>query len=128
MKADIAIPDFSCISKINVTLPRHVLTKAIPPVSLVIVVSTELKVDGKDELHQEKHDIPARRTWRKLYLAIDVNHQVLACELTTPEVGDTTAVPDLLVNIPTPFRTFIGDGAYDGDPVSQVVLDKQVDT
>ena len=72
MKADIAIPDFSCISKINVTLPRHVLTKAIPPVSLVIVVSTELKVDGKDELHQEKHDIPARRTWRKLYLAMKI--------------------------------------------------------
>ena len=66
-----------------------------------------------------------RRTWRRLHLAIDENHQVLACELTTPEVGDPTAVPDLLDQITTPFDTFMGDGAYDGEPVSQAVLNKQ---
>jgi hypothetical protein len=125
MKADITIPDFSSISKRSIALPRHVLTKAMEPGSLVIVDSTGLKVYGKDEWHQEKHDVPARRTWRKLHLAIDENHQVLACELTTPEVGDTSAVPDLLNQIDTAFDTFMGDGAYDGEPVSQAVLDKQ---
>ncbi|MGZ8191490.1 MAG: transposase [Methylococcaceae bacterium] len=78
------------------------------PGSLVIVDSTGLKVYGKDEWYQEKHDIPARRTWRKLYLAIDENHHVLACELTTPEVGDLTAVPELLAQIITPFRNLHG--------------------
>ncbi|HEY5138951.1 MAG TPA: transposase, partial [Methylococcales bacterium] len=68
-----------------------------------------------------------RRTWRKLHLAINENHQVLACELTTPDVGDPTAVPDLLAQIDTPFGTFIGDGAYDGKPVSRAVLDQQPD-
>jgi hypothetical protein len=97
------------------------------PGSLVIVDSTGLKVYGKDEWHQEKHDVPARRTWRKLHLAIDEKHQVLAVELTTPDVGDPTAVPDLLDQITTPFATFMGDGAYDGDPVSQAVLNKQPD-
>jgi hypothetical protein len=97
------------------------------PGSLVIVDSTGLNVYGKDERHQEKHDVPARRTWRRLHLAIDENHQVLACELTTPEVGDPTAVPDLLDQITTPFETFMGDGAYDSEPVSQVVLNKQPD-
>jgi hypothetical protein len=97
------------------------------PGSLVIVDSTGLKVYGKDEWHQEKHDVPARRTWRKLHLAIDEKHQVLACELTTPEIGDPTAVPDLLAQITTPFDIFMGDGAYDGEPVSQAVLDKQPD-
>src|SRR5664280_2981342 len=111
MKAEITIPDFSSISKR----------------CIVIVDSTGLKVYGKNEWHQEKHNVSARRTWRKLHLAIDENHQVLACELTTPDVGDPTAVPDLLAQIDTPFRTFIGDGAYDGEPVSQAVLDQQPD-
>jgi hypothetical protein len=60
-------------------------------------------------------------------LAVDENHQILACELTTPEVGDPTAVPDLLDQIDTPFETFMGDGAFDGEPVSEAIFDKQPD-
>ena len=127
LKVEISIPDFSCISKRSIGLPRHALSKALDPGSLVIVDSTGLKVYGKDEWHQEKHNVPARRTWRKLHLVIDEHHQVLACELTTPEVGDTTAVPDLLDQITTPFEMFMGGGAYDGEPVAQAVLTKQLD-
>jgi hypothetical protein len=127
MGAAIAIPDFSSISRRTVELPVILLTKALKPGSVVIVDSTRLKVYGKDEWHQEKHAVPARRTWRKLHLAIDEHHQVLACELTTPEVGDPTAVVDLLAEINTPFDTFIGDGAYDGEPVSLAVLAHQPD-
>ena len=54
-------------------------------------------------------------------------HQIVACELTTPEVGDPTAVADLLGQIETPFETFMGDGAYHGEPVAQAVLDRQPD-
>lgn len=122
---NISIPDFSSLSKRNVNLPRHKLTKALEPGSVVIVDSTGLKVYGKDQWHQEKHAVAARRTWRKLHLAVDENHQVLACELTTPETGDPTAVPDLLDQIDTPFDTFIADVANDGDPVSHAVLQQQ---
>jgi hypothetical protein len=125
MGAAIAIPDFSCISKRTVKLPTILLTKALQPGSVVIVDSTGLKVYGKNEWHQEKHAVPARRTWRKLHLAIDEHHHVLACELTTPEVGDSTATADLLAQITTPFDAFIGDGAYDGEPVAAAVLSKQ---
>src|SRR6201995_898926 len=125
MKSTISIPDYSSISKRSISIPRHVLSQALEPGSLVIVDSTGLKVYGKDEWHQEKHDVVARRTWRKLHLAIDEHHQVLACELTTPEVGDPSAVADLLAQIDTPFDAFIGDGAYDGEPVSQAVLKQQ---
>jgi hypothetical protein len=125
MKAEITIPDFSSIAKRSIVFPRHILIKAMEPGSIVIVDPTGLKVYGKDEWHQEKHAVPARRTWRKLHLAIDEHNQLLACELTTPDVGDPTAVPDLLVQIDTPFGTFIGDGAYDGEPVSRAVLDQQ---
>jgi len=122
---DISIPDFSSLSKRSVALPRHKLTQWLEPGSIIIVDSTGLKIYGKDEWHQEKHDVAARRTWRKLHLTVDENHQVIACELTTPETGDPTAVPDLLHQIDTPFDTFIADGAYDGDPVSQAVLTQQ---
>ena len=128
MGAAIAIPDFSCISKRTVDkLPAIFLTKAMKPGSVVIIDSTGLKVYGKDEWHQEKHAVPARRTWRKLHLAINEHHHVLACELTTAEVGDSTATADLLAQITTPFGTFIGDGAYDKEPVSQAVLAHQPD-
>ncbi len=125
MKVDIIIPDFSSLSRRSIKLPRHTLAKAMEPGSLVIVDSTGLKVYGKDEWHQEKYSVSARRTWRKLHLAVDENHQLLACELTTPEVGDPTAIPDLLAQIDTPFETFIADGAYDGGPVSKAVLNQQ---
>ena len=108
MKSTISIPDYSSISKRSISLPRHVLSQAMEPGSLVIVDATGLKVYGKDEWHQEKHDVAARRTWRKLHLAIDEHHQIVACELTTPEVGDPSAVPDLLAQIVTPFKAFIG--------------------
>ncbi len=60
-----------------------------------------------------------------MHLAIDEHHQVLTCELTTPEVGDPTAVVHLLGQIATPFDAFIGDGAYDGEPVATAVLSQQ---
>ena len=127
MKAEIAIPDYTTISKRSIELPRHLLSKAMEPGSVMIVDSTGLKVYGKDEWHQEKHNVPARRTWRKLHIAVDEKHKIIACELTTPEVGDPTAVPDLVGQIETPIEKFIGDGAYDGDPVSQAVLAKHPD-
>ena len=91
------------------------------------MVRFSLKVYGKDEWHQEKHTVPARRTWRKLHLAADEKHQLLACELTTPETGDPTAVPDLLSQIESEFDAFMGNGAHDGDPVYQAVLTKRPD-
>jgi hypothetical protein len=103
------------------------LRKALEPGSLVMVDSTGLKVYGKNEWHQEKHDVPIRLTGRKLRLAIDEHPHVLVYELTTPEVGDLTAVPDLLARIATPFDTFMSDGVYDHDPVLQAVLGKQPD-
>lgn len=125
MHADIDIPTFSCVSKRSAGLPRHALDKALEPGSHVIVDSTGLKVYGKDEWHQHTHDVPARRTWRKLHIAVDDKHQVLAAELTTPEVGDPTAVSQLLGQLSHAFESFIADGAYDGQPIYQAVLAQQ---
>ncbi len=88
MEANISIPGYSCISKRSVDLSPELLSKAMEPGNLAIVDSTGLKVYGKDEWHQEKHTVPARRTWRKLHLAVAEKHQLIASELTTTEVGD----------------------------------------
>jgi hypothetical protein len=61
MKSTISIPDYSSVSKRSISLPRHVLSQTMEPGSLVIVDATGLKVYGKDEWHQEKHDVAARR-------------------------------------------------------------------
>ncbi|MEQ1531814.1 MAG: transposase [Methylococcales bacterium] len=60
-----------------------------------------------------------------MHLSIDENHKILACELTTPEVGDVSAVPDLLAQIDTPFDTVMADGAYDAENVTQAILNKE---
>jgi len=67
---------------------QHCLAQAYPDQSdgtgsIVFVDSTGLKVYGKDAWHQEKTRCSCSGTWRRLHLAIDENHHVLACELTT---------------------------------------------
>ena len=123
MNTAITIPDFSSITKLNLELPRHILNNALELGSLVIVDSTGLKTYGKDEWCQEKHGNAARRTWRNQHLAIDENYQILACELTNPEVGDPTAVTGLLAQTEAPFDTFMGDG----ETVPNAVLARQFD-
>lgn len=83
MNAAICISNFNSISQRSIALSRHILSKALRPCSLVMVDSTELKVYVKDGWHQDKHAVLARRTQRKLHLALDENHAILACELTT---------------------------------------------
>jgi hypothetical protein len=63
--------DFSNISKRSDGLAFARLIDSIEPGSHVIVDSTGLKVYGQDEWHQQKHKVQAKRTWRKLHIAID---------------------------------------------------------
>jgi hypothetical protein len=124
MGLDLSIPDYSCISKRSIGLKLKRLIDSIEPGSYCLVDSTGLKVYGKDEWHQEKHKVKARRSWCKLHLAIDENHQILASDLTEKSVGDTTALASLLSQIEG-FKTFMGDGAYDGDTIYQQIIEKQ---
>lgn len=123
MGLEVEAPDYSCISRRSISLGLMRLTDSVEQGSHLIVDSTGLKVYGKDEWHQEKHNVKARRTWRKLHLGIDENHQIIACDLTDKSTGDTTALDSLFDQIEK-FNTFLGDGAYDGDPVYKKILAK----
>jgi len=77
MGLDIKAPDYSCISKRSISLELQKLVDTIKPGSHFIVDSTGLKVYGRDEWHQEKHNVKGNRTWQRLHLGIDENHNII---------------------------------------------------
>ena len=82
---------------------------------------------GQGEWDGEKHGRTSRR-WRKLHLAIDAETgEIVAHVLTGPNVGDITAVPDLLAMVEGPIASVIADGAYDGASVYQAAFLRQHD-
>jgi transposase len=70
----------------------------------------------------------ARRSWRKLHLAIDAETgEIVANLLTDNGADDTSEVPRLLEQVEGEIASYIADGAYDGEPVYQAVAGKQHD-
>jgi transposase len=116
------VPDHTTFSRRSADLEvAAALSRTDGPVTLVID-STGLKVFGKGEWHLEKHGGHARRSWRKLHLAVDPDTgEVLASELTSNEEGDASLVGPLLDQIARPIGTVLADGAYDGEPLYRAV-------
>jgi transposase len=129
---EIAVPDFSTLSRRGKGLelpPVRRPTASPGPVHLV-VDSTGLKVFGEGEWLETKHKIKVKRKrWRKLHLGLDlVSGEIICSELTTDDVGDPTAVPDLLDQIDGPVAKFVADGAYDGAPTRDLLATRLGET
>lgn len=78
----------------------------------LLIDSTGLKVFGTGEWLKEKHGARARRTWRKLHLAVDADtRMVMASTLTQNEVGDPSQVAPLLDPIEAMIASVTADGA-----------------
>ncbi len=118
MGLDALVPDFSTLSRRSKGLalppPKPRLDKEGP--LHLVVDSTGLKIVGTVEWLETKHDAKvSRKRWRKLHLGLDlVSGEIVCSELTTDEIGDPTALPDLLDQIDASVARFIADGAYDG--------------
>ncbi len=118
MGLDVLVPDFSTLSRKGKGLalpPTKSRLGKEGPVHLV-VDSTGRKIVGAGEWLEAKHGAKARRKrWRKLHLGLDlVSGEIVCNELTTDEIGDPTALPDLLEQVNGPVARFIADGAYHG--------------
>ncbi len=50
--------------------------------------------------------------------------EIVCVDLTRDDVGDTTALPDLLEQIDADVTKFIADGAYDGEPTSNLLVER----
>src|ERR1019366_5472780 len=88
----------------------------------LLVDSTGIKIYGEGEWLDQKHGVRSCRRWRKLHLAVDADtHEIAAVELTPDDVGDVSAVADLLDQIDGSVGSMTGDGAYDGEVVYDAV-------
>ena len=91
----------------------------------LLIDSTGAKIYGEGEWIDQKHGVRSRRRWRKLHLAVDADtYEIAAVELTPDDVGDVSALPDLLDQIEDPVGSVTADGAYDGDAIYDEVLQR----
>ncbi|QGP57255.1 hypothetical protein PsalMR5_04714 (plasmid) [Piscirickettsia salmonis] len=77
----IKCPDYTVLSKrlaeLGLKVPRYRKTdKPDDGIAGIAIDSTGLKRFGRDEWHQEKYKISAKRSWRKLHVAVDDDHYI----------------------------------------------------
>jgi hypothetical protein len=91
----------------------------------LLIDSTGLKLFGKGEWDGETHG-RARRSWRKLHLAVDAETgEIVASVLTCKEAADAGQVPVLLEQIEGEIASVMADGAYDSAPVYHAIEARQ---
>jgi transposase len=121
----LAIPDHTTLSRRGgglTILPKRI--ERGEPLHL-LVDSTGVKLYGEGEWLDQKHGLRARRRWRKLHLGVDAEtHEIVAVELTPDDVGDVSAVPELLDQIEAEIASMTADGAYDGESVYDAVAER----
>jgi Transposase DDE domain len=121
---ELAVPDHSTLSRRAETLELPRPRPGSEPVHL-LVDSTGLKLCGPGEWLTEKHGTRTRRSWRKMHLGVDADTgQILAAELTGPEIDDGSQVGPLLDQVNGQIASFTGDGAYDQDGVYSQVAER----
>jgi len=127
LSVEIAVPNFSTLSRRGNGLTLRSQPRANSQAGIQLVVdSTGLKMFGEGDWFEEKHETKRkRRSWRKLHLGLDlVGGEIVCADLTPDDVGDSTALPDLLDQIDGPIERFLADGAYDGDPTRHLLIER----
>jgi Transposase DDE domain len=93
----------------------------------LVIDSTGLKLFGRGEWDAERHG-RARRSWRKLHLAVDAGTgEIVAGVLTDNAADDAGEVPALLGQVEGEIASVAADGAYDGEPVYRAIASRQPD-
>jgi len=122
---DLAVPDHSTLSRRTKTLEVPLPRRAAPGPLHLLVDSTGLKLGGAGEWLIEKHGTSRRRPWRKLHIGVDADSgEIVAVEVTRKDVDDAAMAGALLGQIADPIASFIADGLYDRDRVSQAVAER----
>src|SRR5918994_6292980 len=118
---DLPVPDHTTLSRRGRTFANRRPQVAPHGPLHLLLDSTGLKLFEKGEWNNEKHG-RARRSWRKLHLAVDAEtSEIVARVLTGKEAGDAGQVPVLLEQVQGEIASVMADGAYDGEPVYRAI-------
>lgn len=120
MGLDLPVPDFSTMSQRAIDLAVvDDRPKSSGSITLIID-STGLKIHRGSGWQETRHGTGrTRKSWRKLHIGYDLDSgEIVASLLTTDQVGDETALPELIAGIDSQVSHVIADGAYDGTGVS----------
>ena len=122
----ISVPDFSTLSRRGSGLTLRPTPKSNSNEAIHLAVdSTGLKIFGEGEWCEENHKNRAKRkSWRKLHPGLDlVSGEIICSDLTADDVGDPTALPDLLDQIDGQVDLFLANGAYDGSATRNLLTE-----
>ncbi|WP_176488042.1 transposase [Candidatus Regiella insecticola] len=84
---------------------------------VIALDSTCLKRYGRDEWHQEKHQVESKRSWRKMHLAVGDDGIFHAAVMSDKDTPDSTVIEELCQQIVTESTRILGDKAYDENKV-----------
>lgn len=126
MGLELPVPHFSTLSRrqigLTLAMPRLVCGEAIH----LVVDSTGCKVYGEGEWKVRTHGASKRRTWRKLHLGVDEKTgEIVAALLSSNNISDGEALPQLLEQVKEPIAQISGDGSYDKRPCYEVLQKQQ---
>jgi hypothetical protein len=127
MGLDVSVPDFSTLLRrdLGLSMPEKSKAQRADQIELGVDI-TGLKIVGEGEWLQYKHKTKTKRkSWRKLHLGLEITTGDIVCsDLTKDDVGDPTALPEGLHQIDAPVSRFLADGAYAGDPTSDLLVSR----
>ena len=132
MGLDLAVPDHTTLSR-RARRGRSFHRRQGRSVSAegpvhILIDSTGLEVYGAGQWLEEKHGARARRSWRKLHLALDADSgEIIAHVMTDQDAGDASQVEPLLDQIDAQIGQFTADVAYDGNPTYDAVVRHSAD-
>ena len=127
MGLDLAVPDHTTLSR-RASKPRAPNKRQFSRVpekepAHVLIDSSGLQIYGAGQWLEEKHGARARRSWRKLHLALDADSGgIIAQVMTDQDAGDASQAEPLLDQVEMPIGQLTADGAYDGNPTYEAVI------
>ena len=120
------VPHYSTLSRRQIGLDLGFPVRKSQESLHLVVDSTGCKVYGEGEWKVRVHGTSKRRTWRKLHLGVDESSgAIVAAVLSSNDVSDGEALPQLLEQVDEPIAQLSGDGAYDKRPCYQALQGQQ---
>lgn len=111
---DLRSPDHTTLSRRSAGLEVEIPPRPAGEPLHILVDASGLKVFGRGEWATAKHGKGSLGTgWRKLHIAVGVDGQILAAELTEAEVADAEIAPGLFSAAGGDVQRITADSGYD---------------